>query len=306
MELPHKIELRKERSFSEKMNGMFTYIAQNYKVIFRCLFFIVAPVALLGGICNGIFQSQLTKIIPVNFENKAGNDPMNGFDVFQNLLQNIFSPVYFAAIILMMAAFVLVKCIVFSHMRLYSESPDKMVAFEEVWEDVKLNFPKVFFSIIAVSLLIGVGFIFLVIPGIYFLITFSMFVPSMIIERKGFTESINRCFFLIKDKWWSTFGLLFITSFIVQICSMVFYMPMYIFQILRLTKVVGDESGMWQILTSVISSVGGMIVYSLFSFAVGMQYFNLVERREGKGLRSYIDEIGNSPSPENNPEHFDL
>ncbi|MEO8148398.1 MAG: hypothetical protein ABI723_12205 [Bacteroidia bacterium] len=306
MELPLKIELRKERSFSDKMNGMFTYLSQNFKVIFRCLLFIVGPVALLAGICNGIFQYQLTKIMPLDLAKNFGNAEMAGPNLFLNMMKNIFSPVYFAAILLSTVSFVLVKCIVFSHFRLYAESPTKEVAFEEVFNAVKSVFVKVFFSVFAAYIIIAVGFVLLAIPGIYLLVALSMLLPVMIIEGAGFFDALNRCFFLIKDKWWSTFGLLAITLFMVWIGTFVFYLPMYIFQILRLTKVVGDDAEIWQILASVISSVGGLMIYSLFSFAIGMQYFNLVERREGKGLRSYIDDIGNTTESENRSNQVDL
>lgn len=307
MELPHKLELRQERSFSEKMNGMFTYLSQNFKTIIRTLFFIVGPVALLAGICNGLFQMNMTKFTASDFLQQAGENSNNTPEAFLQIFKNILSPTYFLLLLFSVSGAVLVKIIVFAHMKLYAESSTKEVAFEEIFEEVKANFIRVFFSVIGISILMLVGFAFLVIPGIYLMVVFAMFLPVMIIERAGFFESINRSFFLISGKWWSTFGLLFITAIIVETGAFVFYLPMYVFQILRLLKVTTDGGvNIFEITSAVFSTVGVLFMYSLFSFAIGMQYFNLVERREGKGLRSYIDTIGTATPSQNNPDQIDL
>lgn len=307
METPFKIELQQERSFSEKMNGMFTYLSQNFKTIVRALFFIVGPVALLAGICNGLFQMNLTKFTATDFMQQNAEIQPNTPMAFLQIWKNIFTPTYFLLILFSLSGVILVKIIVYAHMKIYAASPTKEVAFEEIFEEVKANFVKVFFSVIGISFFLLIGFVFFILPGIYLTIVFAMFLPVMVIERVGFFESINRSFFLISNKWWSTFGLLFITGIIVEMGAFVFYLPMYVFQIMRLLKVTTDGSvNIFEIISAVFSTVGVMFVYSLFSFATGMQYFNLVERREGKGLRSAIDSIGLSTPAQNNTDQDDL
>ena len=190
MELPVKIELGKERAFSDKMNAMFTYVAQNFKVLFKCLLFIVGPVALLTGICNGIFQMSLTEFTKGSMPGQSGfsqSQPENIFKIWKALL----SPNYFLILIFSMAGYALVKLIIFSHMKLYAESADKQVAFEQVWAEVKSKFFNVFFSMIAISLLLIVSYVFLIIPGIYLTIVFSMFLPVMIIEGGSFSSAVS-------------------------------------------------------------------------------------------------------------------
>ncbi len=47
-------------------------------------------------------------------------------------------------------------------------------------------------------------------------------------EGKGFFEAIGRSFKLVKDKWWSTFGLIFVLYLIVGVSSYIFLIPWYV------------------------------------------------------------------------------
>jgi hypothetical protein len=64
---------------------------------------------------------------------------------------------------------------------------------------------------------------------------------------------------------------------------------------------IGDGmNDIWMTISGVIATVGSVLVRSLVLVAVVFQYYNLVERREGSGIISAIDNIGKPDSPRTN------
>jgi hypothetical protein len=70
-----------------------------------------------------------------------------------------------------------------------------------------------------VALIVGVGFILLIIPGIIFLVFLSMSVPAFIIERRGVTDSISRSWNLVRGSWWHVFGVIVVAAIIAGIVN---------------------------------------------------------------------------------------
>ena len=78
-------------------------------------------------------------------------------------------------------------------------------------------------SVILVSILVGlvvaVGFILLVIPGIIFLVFLSVSIPALIVEGRRGTEAMGRSWNLVKGNFWHAFGVIVVAALIVGIIS---------------------------------------------------------------------------------------
>jgi uncharacterized membrane protein len=78
-------------------------------------------------------------------------------------------------------------------------------------------------SLLAVSIITGilifVGIIALVIPGIILAIMFSLVVPTIMIEDTGSLESLSRSRRLVSHRWLKTFALLLILTLIMGVAS---------------------------------------------------------------------------------------
>jgi Uncharacterised protein family (UPF0259) len=70
-----------------------------------------------------------------------------------------------------------------------------------------------------VALIVGVGFILLIIPGIIFLVFLSMSVPAFIVERRGVTDSISRSWNLVSGSWWHVFGTIIVAAILAGIVN---------------------------------------------------------------------------------------
>ena len=81
-------------------------------------------------------------------------------------------------------------------------------------------------SIWAVSIVVGIivflGIIALIVPGIILAIMYSLALPALLIEKKGVFESMSRSRQLVGHRWAKTFGTFLVLGIIVLISSLIF------------------------------------------------------------------------------------
>src|SRR5437016_11703744 len=81
-------------------------------------------------------------------------------------------------------------------------------------------------SIWALSIIVGIivvlGIIALIVPGILLAIMFSPALPVLLIENKGVTESMGRSRQLVSHRWTKTFGTFLVLGIIVLVASLIF------------------------------------------------------------------------------------
>ncbi|MFZ1279621.1 MAG: hypothetical protein WAR59_02215, partial [Ignavibacteriaceae bacterium] len=218
---PQKIEFQKYRDFGQVINGTFEFIRHNFLPLLKSIIFIVGPFILLSGIFSGLYQEDI-----FSFNNTTTS--LSNF--------GIVSLLYLIALFLSMITMV---SVVYSYVLIYLERTDESpIQIDEVWLGVKSNILKVVGITILIGIIIGVigitfflplffifnvesnplamiPIIFLVmIPIIYFSnkLTLTYFVS--LYENIGAVDSMKRSIFLIKNKWWFTFGLVIVLSFI--------------------------------------------------------------------------------------------
>jgi len=70
-----------------------------------------------------------------------------------------------------------------------------------------------------VALVVGIGFILLVIPGIIVLVFLAVSVPAFIIEGLGVTDSMSRSWKLVSGSWWHTLGVILVAAIIAGVIN---------------------------------------------------------------------------------------
>ena len=314
------IILQQERDFGDKINASFTFVSQNFKTLFLSVLYFAGPLSLIGGIANGIVQSNNLDFASSGVVKPRGTSTS---EIFANSLGDGFTHLltlnYLIAIIFLILASITVAMTVFSIMMEYQENPESLTV-ERVWARIQTVFMPILgsyaililifmviivaFAAVIGAMITGVGGVlggFLVgiigiigfIVVIYFFVTLSLSPAIVAYEGVGAWEALGKAKFLIEDKWWSTFGLIMIIGIINSFITMIFGAPAMIVTFMKVLKVGGGISGnIPLIITTVISTVGQVIVSSLTYVAISFQYFNLVEKREGNGLKLLIEGIG--------------
>lgn len=117
---------------------------------------------------------------------------------------------------------------------------------------------------IITGILIVVGLICLVVPGIILAIMFSLVVPAIVIERAGALESLSRSRKLVRGRWLKTFGLLLIVYIIIIVAGLIFS---------AISSVFGPAD--W-----IVSSVLGALVSPILPIAVTLYYYSMVAREQ--------------------------
>ena len=316
------IILQQERDFGDKINATFSFVSQNFKTLFLSLLYFAGPLGLIGGIANGIVQSSMLGLASRGTTKPRGTSVSDIFaDSFGKNFSYIFSLNYLISITFLFLASITVAITTYAFIIEYREREnEESITIEHVWTRMRAIFLPVlrsygiFLLIISMILLVfggivgalissggGIfaGFLSVLlvliafIPIIYFGVMYSLSPAIVAYEGTGVWEALNRAKFLIKDKWWSTFGLIMIIAIINSFVSMIFSAPAMIVTFMKLLSVGGNTSGnLPLIITTVISTIGQVVVSSLTYIAISFQYFNLVEKREGTSLKTLIQSIG--------------
>jgi hypothetical protein len=298
------LDFWQERDFGQKFSAVFDFLRVHWRPLGRVLLYLVGPLALLQAILLVVMQYQLFGSV----NRLTRLDSPYGFGA--NFLGFFASPTYFGSTLLGVAFYAVLVLSVYGYLLecLYPSQPGQPIGVPQVWAVVKRQFVGTFFSLLGLGVLILVGFFVFFLPGVYLSVVLSLFFVVKLVEGGDFATTLSRCLSLIKGKWWSTFGLIFTMLLLVGL-------------LLRGAGIVlglvgmglasaGLLGGLSHTLLnptvlvaafSVLSTLGILLIYPLLLLTIAFQYFNLVERREGVGLRALIQQLG-QPAPAS-PHH---
>ena len=277
-----KINLREERDFGSKLNATFHFIRANFRMLLKTLFMYVTPLALAAGIASGVYQARMLREL-------SGANEFESYGQY-SFFNQVTSVNYFFTVFFMLTSIYVLFLAVYSFMVVYQDEEGE-VNPAAVWLHMKEHLVKVIFGGILIALVTFLS-IFLLGLGLYLGVVLSLFVVVMVREDLDFIETVERCFTLIKGNWWSTFGLIIIAGFIQGVITWVTALPAGAITVMRVLQIPAMESDLLLVVTQTISSVFGIYCYSISAIAIGFQYFNLVEKKEGLGLLEEANLIG--------------
>ncbi len=297
----NKIEFMRYRDFGQILNSTFEFIRQNFLPLLKSLIFIVGPFLLITGILLGFYQKSVLTIFNITSFSQTG--------IIALLL-----------IILIFLVTQMMLTTVYSFILIYlSKTEFTPISIEEIWDSVKQNFYKVlglnavifflFLIYLTIFLLIivavsggtsgsGLGiflFFILFILLVFIMVKMCLAYMIMLYERIGIWASIQRSFYLTKNKWWFSFGLIFVLSLIQSLMGFIFQIPQYIIMVTTMFNSLDGSgvSGVTEILIMLTSIIAAFqyLLFSLIIIALAFLYFSLVEQKEGKGLIERIESI---------------
>jgi hypothetical protein len=293
-------DFRQLRDFGQKFSATFDFIGTHWRGLGRALVTIVLPAALVQGVVNGLMQQQLLALGTGRISSRA--DVLERLAVFNSMRQLPFYWVNMATAAVFITLLVLT---VYGYVRccLHARDSHEPIGPGQVWAVVKEEFLGAFFSYFGLLLAIIIGFFLFFIPGLYLSIALSLFYAVKVMEGTGFGATFSRCLQLVKGKWWSTCGLLFVMSFmliiVVAVVSGIFGGLLYAIMRGVLGSVLGEGDSpmaLFTVVVTTLTSLFNLLIYPPLLLALGFQYFNLVERRDGVGLRHLVDQLGRAPA----------
>ncbi|MDQ3395508.1 MAG: hypothetical protein M3512_15560 [Bacteroidota bacterium] len=284
-----KTELYKIRDFGAKINVTIEYIRHNFGPLLKTVLLIVVPVGLLIGI---LFSNIFTTMFQMGTNPEMGQESMS---MIMGLGTN-----YLLMMLLSIFTFAFLLLVIYGYMKI-KDAQDTRPTPIEVFQKMLPRLPGLILLVIISGILIFIGFIMFIIPGFYLMVVLSLAIPVYIFEGEGVGTAFSKSFSLIKDKWWSTFGLIIITMLIASVISYIFFIPFYAMMIGSMFSTMSEGndpeaalaifSSWYTTVGMSIMMVGSYITYLIPIIAIGFQYFNLSERMDGKGIRKEIKEF---------------
>ena len=80
--------------------------------------------------------------------------------------------------------------------------------------------PAIVWMTILAFILIGLGTLLLIIPGIYLYVAFTVAVPVLLVEGAGPWRSLRRSRQLVRGRWWGTLGVAVVGALLVSVVSL--------------------------------------------------------------------------------------
>ncbi|WP_310686703.1 hypothetical protein [Aliifodinibius sp. S!AR15-10] len=280
-----KIDLTRTRNFGNLISDTFTYVRVYYKSLGKSILYFVIPIVVLASIFFGQYMQQTLAM-------SSNPDSINAIDNLFSMISSMGG-----ASILGMLASAAMSAVIYNHMALISESETNSATVHQIWDRYK----KDIWAMIGISILSGLiilfGMIFLIIPGIFLFVKFTLIPATYVNERQGISKSFSRSWNLTTNHWWFTFGLTIVIGLIVSFMSYFLTIPITI--VSMFTGFASGDLASANTLISVIYSTAivlGYIFYALLYITFGLHYFNLVERKEGASMKERIEQISTETS----------
>ena len=287
-------DFRQERDFGAKISATFEFIGGHFRPLAKVLICIALPAALVRAVLAGLLQTQLLGGLRGATTTGGGVWARQSYAYMAMLstpayyLNSVLSQVFTTLIVLSVYGYLL-HC-------LHRSDPHREITVTDVWAVVRREFVGTFFSIWGLSVLLLLGFALLFVPGVYLMVALSLFFIVRLVEGTGFGDTVSRCLHLTRGKWWSTFGLLFIMLMMLYVLliaagSVASLLAGGFLALLKLA-----QSPLFITATGAVTTLFTLLIYPPLLLAVAFQYFNLVERKEGRGLHALVDQLGQIPA----------
>lgn len=276
-----KITLRKLRDFGENFNETFGFIRQEFGPLLKSFIATAGIFMVLHSIAVAWYSSEQSSVF---------NDLFKGIGR-QRDLGDTFTLGYFVNIGFSILLYCAMNTGLTAYFMAYSDKNGESPNMSEVWGYFSRYFFKVFLFSIPIMLIIIVGTVFCILPGIYFGVVFMPFTTVAMVENLSFGDTFNRCFTLIKENFWISLAIYLVSYIVFAFMSGIITFIVGI--IFGITAVMSTKQfGSAYVVIMSAASIFQSVFYIVFYVSVILNYYNLAERKDGTGLMERINTMG--------------
>jgi hypothetical protein len=142
-------------------------------------------------------------------------------------------------------------------------------------------------SIIA-GLGVALGFIALIIPGVWLLVMWCVAVPALMFEQVSGFRALGRSFELVRGRWWPTFAALFVAALMLFVAL---FLVTLVLGAIESALSVGSV-GPWLVLNWLGAVVGDLIALPFIAAVIAVMYIDLRVRKEALDLELLAGTVG--------------
>lgn len=314
-----KIDFYKERNVGEVINATSVFIKTNFNSFVKSVLYIAGPFVLVASLFYSLMQSNMVKITA-----SMRNGSSTGFG-FSDIYQYGGLTVLFS-FLAMFFVFAVAYEYVTLYVKRYAEEPKVKDVWQAVVKDAWMiikTFIGMFFVVVVLFIFVGLAMVtftalgaglatlagglvgvvlgVLVALGVFALM-FYITSPIVLIfnirmqERKGFFDSLGRCYNLITGQRWQTVGLLVICMIILFALTFVFSIPNILVSILNIHSLAEGNYSWIILVANALLMLFSHVLYIVFVVAISFHYYSLLEKKESTGLLKKVDQFGADPN----------
>lgn len=153
----------------------------------------------------------------------------------------------------------------------------------EVWTEIRPLLLPLLGLTVVYTLIVVVGLVVFIIPGIWLYVLFALATPALVLERGRIGTALGRSKLLVRGSWWRTFGILLLAAIIAAIISMIIALP---FDLLGGGAALGggamSTGAIW--LSALGGVVAGAITYPFSAGVTALLYIDQRMRKEGMDI----------------------
>jgi hypothetical protein len=147
---------------------------------------------------------------------------------------------------------------------------------------------------LAGSVIIVLALLALLIPGIWLMVSYSVAVPALLLERAGPITALRRSFQLVRGRWWPTAGALTVGYLMIAILGAIVQ-----YGVLIVPSLLTDGNTLALALGAVVGGTLGAAITTPYTAAVvTLLYFDLRVRKEGLDLQLIAQGAGVERDPD--------
>ena len=274
-----RIQLKAERSISDIISDSFKFVRSNFGELKSLFIKSLAIPFLILLVLSGIHAAAT----PLSFSPDPDISP--------------FGLTYFLLMVASVIFMVLMVGTVLNYVKAYAENSGDVDQ-----EAVKIRGRKVALSLLGYGIVMGIllvlGFLLLVLPGIFIYVPLSIGYVALVMENKSIKAAISRGFQLVKGEWWVTFGTILGVGIVFGIISFAFQLPVFAYGMIKgfggaeEVSVSGGGMDIIAALLTMVSTGLTYLLYVVFMIASALIYFDLDEKKASTGLLEQIKHLG--------------
>jgi hypothetical protein len=142
----------------------------------------------------------------------------------------------------------------------------------------------------------GIGFLFLIVPGIYLACRLAVSVPVSVVEQESPVSSMERSMELTKGYGGQVFLLFLLVIVLTYVVTLIFQLPVFFFAVKAALAKQQVSVGI-SAYSYVASFASQVIVGPVGTISAALMYYNLRVRKEGFDIQHLMNTLGSTPSP---------
>jgi len=286
------INLKQKRDFGDVFNAAFTFIKQEFKPLGKAMLFFVLPFLLISAILSVFINIEQQKAVHM----LRPDNPAFAASPFSSL-----ATVYkYVALTMLVYLFAItaMRCTLYGYIKAYNEKGKDNFTIDDVWSEVRKFFFPVLGTSLLITMMVGLGLVFCIVPGVWLGVSLSLIYVSMMLEGKGMSSAFSRSFDLTKQDWWVTLGIIVVSFIIVYVLTLLLSIPSMILGIksvfTNFKNIQQAQEMNFPISVYIVSAITSLATYLLFIIpftTTAIQYFSLVETKDRVSLQNKIEQI---------------